>query len=169
VKPAGVVLAIALAFAMDTTLTRFVRGIPAVDLLLVVVVYVALTSGPVIGLLAGAVAGLAQDYGISNGIIGIGGLAKTTVGFLAGVLGTQFIVVQPLPRFVTFFGATVLNQAITIGLGVLLELRALGSPYADVAAEALANATIGVVVFQLAEFLTGAPDERGTTRGGVRR
>ena len=34
-----------------------------------------------------------------RGVIGIGGLAKTIVGFLAGIIGTQFIVAQPLPRF----------------------------------------------------------------------
>ena len=39
-------------------------------------VFVGLSSGPVAGLLTGAVAGLVQDYGLSNGVIGIAGLAK---------------------------------------------------------------------------------------------
>ena len=167
-KAAGVMLAIVVAFALETTLSRFVRGIPAVDLLLVVVVYLALNSGPVTGLLAGAVAGLVQDYGVSNGIIGIGGLAKTIVGFLAGVIGTQFIVAQPFPRFVVFFGATVLSRAVTIGLGVLLDQRVFGSPYADVATEAFVNAIVGVVVFQLAELVPGAVERKGTSRTRVR-
>ena len=55
---------------------------------------------------AGTLGGLVQDA-LSSGVIGIGGLAKTIVGFLAGVVGTQFIVAQPLPRFVVFFGATI--------------------------------------------------------------
>ena len=50
------------------------------DLVLVVVVYVALTTGPVSGMLAGSVAGLIQDA-LSSGVIGIGGLAKSIVGF----------------------------------------------------------------------------------------
>jgi hypothetical protein len=75
----------------------------AVDLVLVVVVYVALTSGPATGLLSGTFAGLAQDA-LSSSVIGIGGLAKTLVGFLAGIIGTQFIVTASLPRFVVFFG-----------------------------------------------------------------
>ena len=82
------------------------RGTVAVDLVLVVVVYVALTFGPATGLLSGTLAGLVQDA-LSSGIIGIGGLAKTLVGFLAGIIGTQFIVTAPLPRFVVFFAATV--------------------------------------------------------------
>ena len=111
VKAAGVILAVAAALALQTTLARFVvRGTVAVDLVLVVVVYVALTSGPVTGLLSGHFAGLVQDA-LSSGVIGIGGLAKTIVGFLAGIIGTQFIVAQPLPRFVVFFGATVLHAA----------------------------------------------------------
>src|SRR5215831_13403540 len=96
-------LAVVVALAAQTTLTRFlVRGPVAVDLVLVVVVYVALTSGPVTGLLSGTFAGLVQDA-LSSGVIGIGGLAKTVVGFLAGVIGTQFIVTHSLPRFVVFF------------------------------------------------------------------
>src|ERR1041385_5816687 len=96
-------LAIAFAFALETTLLRFIRGVPAMDLLLVVVIYVGLTSGPVMGLVAGTIAGLVQDYALANGVIGINGLAKTVVGFFSGVVGTQFIVAQPLPRFVVFF------------------------------------------------------------------
>ena len=81
---------------------------------------------------------------LSTGVIGIGGLAKTVVGFLAGIIGTQFIVARPLPRFLVFFAATVLHQTITIGLGVVLGLRPFGSPYAAVAGQALGNAVVGI-------------------------
>src|SRR5262245_26363756 len=128
-RAAGVVLATALALALQTTLARFViRGTVAVDLVLVVVVYVALTSGPVTGLLTGTFAGLVQDA-LATGIVGIGGLAKTIVGFMAGVIGTQFIVAQSLPRFVVFFGATILHAVVFIGLYVALDLRPFGTPY----------------------------------------
>ena len=53
-----------------------------IDLVLIVVVYVALKSGRSTGMLAGTVAGLIQDA-LSSGILGIGGLAKTLVGFLS--------------------------------------------------------------------------------------
>jgi len=169
VKTAGVILAIALALVLQTTLTRFiVRGTVAVDLVLVVVVYVALSSGSVTGLLAGTVAGLIQDS-LSTGLIGIGGLAKTLVGFLSGIIGTQFIVARPLPRFVVFFAATVLHQAVTIGLGVLLGLRPFGTPYAAVAGQAFGNAVVGVAAFQLVELLPGAVERRRTARSRLRR
>ena len=65
----GVILAtVAVALALQTTLARLVvRGTVAVDLVLVVVVYVALTSGPATGLLTGTFAGLVQDALSSGG------------------------------------------------------------------------------------------------------
>jgi rod shape-determining protein MreD len=169
VKVVGIALAIALALALQTTLARFVlRGTVAVDLVLVVVVYVALTSGPVTGLLTGSVAGLVQDA-LSSGIIGIGGLAKTVVGFLAGVIGTQFIVAQPLPRFVVFVAATGLHALIFMGLYALLDVRHFGAPYAAVGGQALGNAIVGVLAFQLVELLPGAVERRRMQRTRLRR
>jgi len=169
VKAAGVILAVAAALALQTTLARFiVRGTVAVDLVLVVVVYVALTMGPAAGLLAGALAGLVQDA-LSSNVIGIGGLAKTLVGFLAGIIGTQFIVVHTLPRFVVFFSATVLYAVVFMGLYELLDLRHFGTPYAAVAGQAVGNAVVGVVLFQLVELLPGAMERRRAQRGRIRR
>jgi rod shape-determining protein MreD len=164
-----VVLATVLALALQTTLTRFiVRGTVAVDLVLVVVVYAALTTGPVTGLLTGTFAGLVQDA-LSSGVIGIGGLAKTVVGFLAGIIGTQFIVAQPLPRFVVFFAATALHAVLFIGLYELLDLRTFGTPYGAVLGQALGNAIVGVVAFQVAELLPGAMERRRASRTRIRR
>jgi rod shape-determining protein MreD len=169
VRAAGVILAVVAALALQTTLARFlVRGTFGLDLVLVVVVYVALTSGPATGLLSGAFAGLIQDA-LSSSVIGIGGLAKTIVGFLAGIIGTQFIVAQPLPRFVVFFAATVVHAVIFMGLYVLLDLRHFGTPYAAVAVQATANAVAGVVAFQLGEMLPGAVERRRGAKSRLRR
>lgn len=169
-RAVGVVVATALAIALQSTLAQFViRGTVAVDLVLVVVVYAALVAGPVTGLLGGTFAGLVQDT-LSTGVIGIGGMAKTVVGFLAGIIGTQFIVAQSLPRFVVFFGATILHAVISIGLYELLNLAEFGTPYAAVAGQATANALIGVVAFNLADLLPGAIERRRAAgRTGLRR
>jgi rod shape-determining protein MreD len=169
VKTAGVILAVGIALALQTTLSRLlVRGAVAVDLVLVVVVYVALTFGPVTGLLTGTFAGLIQDA-LASGILGIGGLTKTVVGFLAGVIGTQFIVTQTLPRFVVFFMATLLHAVIFMGLYVLLDLRHFDSPYGAVAGQAVGNALVGVVAFQLVELLPGAVERRRLQKTRPRR
>ena len=169
-RAAGVLLATVLALALQTTLTRFiVRGTVAVDLVLVVVVYAALTTGPVTGLLTGTFAGLVQDA-LSSGVIGIGGLAKSVVGFMAGIIGTQFIVAQPLPRFVVFFAATLLHAVLFIGLYELLDLRTFGAPYGAVVGQGLGNAIVGVVAFQVAELLPGAMERRrSSSRTRIRR
>jgi len=168
VKAAGIIVGVAAALALQTTLARYVRGTVAVNLVLVAVVYVALMLGPVTGLLTGAFAGLVQDA-LSTGIIGIGGLAKTLVGFLTGIIGTQFIVAQPVPRFCVFFGATLLHELVFIGLYTLLDLRHFGTPYAAVARQAAGNAVVGVVAFQLVEFLPGAVERRRATKSRLRR
>jgi rod shape-determining protein MreD len=169
VKAAGAILAVAVALALQTTLARFlVRGSVAVDLVLVAVVYVALSSGPVTGMLTGTFAGLIQDA-LSSGVIGIGGLAKTIVGFLAGVIGTQFIVAQPLPRFVVFFSATLLHAVIFMGLYILLDMRQFDTPYAAALGQAVGNAVVGVVAFQLVELLPGAVERRRARSSRLRR
>ena len=168
-KTAGAILAVAAALVLQTTLARFfVRTSVTLDFVLVVVVYVALTLGPSAGLLTGALAGLIQDA-LSTSLIGIGGLAKTLVGFLAGIVGTQFIVVHSLPRFVVFFAATVVHAVVFMGLYAVLDLRHFGTPYAAVAGQAAGNALVGVVAFQLVELLPGAVERRRAEKSRPRR
>ena len=152
------------ALALQTTLAGLViRGTAAIDLVLIVVVYIALKSGPVTGLLAGTVAGLIQDA-LSNPILGIGGLAKTMVGFLAGLLATQFILNGPLPRFVLIVMATALHATIFMGLYVLLDLRQFPDPIPAVIGQAIGNGFVGVVGFQLLEWVPGFVDRRRAGR-----
>jgi rod shape-determining protein MreD len=164
VRIIGAGAAILVALVLQTTLAGLViRGTAALDLVLIVVVYIALKAGPVPGVVAGTVAGLIQDA-LSNPILGIGGLAKTIVGFLAGVLGTQFILTGPLPRLVMLVMATVLHAAIFMGLYVLLDLRQFPNPVPSVIGQALGNGFVGVVTFQLIEWLPGFVDRRRAGR-----
>lgn len=168
-KAVAIALGIVVALALQTTLTRYLMGgRVAVDLVLVAVVYASLVGGPVAGLITGTIAGLTQDA-LSLGIIGIGGLAKTVVGFLAGILGQQFIVAHSAVRFVVFFGSTVLHAAIFIGLYQLLGQRSFDNSYGVVAGQAVANAVIGVVVFKLTELMPGAVERRRMGRTRIRR
>ena len=159
-KAFGVLIAIALALALQTTLARFlVGGTAALDLVLVVVVYVALTSGPVTGMLAGSLAGIVQDA-MSSGVIGVGGLANSIVGFLAGVIGQQFLVTAALPRLLIFLAATVVHAAVFMGFYMLLGLRSFSSPWAAVTSQALGNAAVGLIGFAIVESLPGAVERR---------
>ena len=163
-RSAAALAAILIAIALQTTLGSLLfRGNTAIDIVLIVVVFVAIKSGPVTGLLAGTVAGLVQDA-LSSGILGIGGLAKTIVGFGSGVLGTQFIVTAPLPRFLLLLLATGLHAAIFMGLYTLLNLRQFPAPYSSIVAQALGNAFVGVVAFTVIEWFPGFVDRRRAGR-----
>ena len=163
-KAVVIVIAIALALALQTTLARFVvSGTAAVDLVLVIVVYVALTRGSAGGMLAGSAAGLIQDA-LSSGVIGIGGLAQSIVGYAAGMVGQQFIMTAALPRFVLFMAATALHALVFIGLYVLLGLRMFPSPWVAVASQAVGNAAVGVIGFTIVESLPGVIERRRTAK-----
>jgi rod shape-determining protein MreD len=166
VRAVGALAAIAVALALQTTLDRFVvRGAASVDLVLVAVVYVALTRGPVGGMLAGSLAGLLQDV-LSAPLIGVGGLAKSVVGFFAGALGQQFIVTAALPRLVMFVAATVVHAAVFMGLYLALGMRSFPSPWRAVAGQALANALVGMVAFTVIEAVPGFVERRRMGKRG---
>jgi rod shape-determining protein MreD len=169
VKLLRVLGTIGLALALQTTLARFlVHGSIGVDLVLIAVVYLGLSTGPVVGMISGSVAGLAQDA-LASGVVGIGGLAKTVVGYLTGLIGTTFIMTQTVPRFLTFFAATVVQAAVTLGLNFLLERGVWDIPYAAVIAQAIGNALLGVVLFQLTEALPVVLERRRAMGRGRRR
>ena len=150
-KTVGVLIAVALALALQTTLAQLlVGGTAAIELVLVAVVAVALTTGPVGGMLAGSVAGLIQDS-LSTGVLGIGGLAKSVIGFVAGAISQQFILTSALPRFLMFVGATIVHEACFQALYSLVDARPFRLVYSAVLAQALINGVIGVVAFMVVE------------------
>ncbi len=146
---------IALALVLQTTLARFVIGGGfRVDLILIAVVYLALTAGPVTGLWVGSVGGIAQDL-LSGGIVGVSGLAKTIVGFLVGVMGTQFIVVELLHGFLFFLVANLAHSVCFHGLYVMLDSGGTVPPLSAMLGEMLINSVVGVMLMQL---ITLGPD-----------
>ncbi len=168
-KTAGVLVALAAALALQTTLAGLtIRGAGSVNLVLVAVVYVALAYGPVTGLLAGTAGGLAQDA-LAGAIVGIGGLSKTLIGFVVGVLSAQFIVSQPLPRFVMFVGATFVHELCFQALYALVESRGVSMQYSAVFTQAIVNGVIGIVAFQVVEVGPGLLQGRRARRSSLSR
>ncbi len=163
-RTAGVLAALAAAIVLQATLSgMWLSAGTRVNLVLVAIVYVALAFGAVTGLLAGTAGGLAQDA-LAGGIVGIGGLSKTIVGFFVGVLGAQFIVSQPLPRFVMFVGATFVHELCFQAVYALVESHAFTMQYRAVLLQALVNAAIGVLAFQLVEGAPGLLQRRQERR-----
>lgn len=161
---AGVVAALAVALVLQTTVTGVIRGAVPVDLVLVVVVSAALAFGPMTGLLAGTVGGLVQDA-LSSGVLGMGGLAKTLVGFAAGRFATQFIVTATVPRLLIFAAATVAHAVLFMGLYTLLGLRSFPDPVPSVAVQAVGNAVVGVVGVRAVDAVPRLLERRRASRG----
>jgi rod shape-determining protein MreD len=151
VKTVVVVLGLAGALVAQATLSGlYVGGGLSVNLVLVAVVYVALAYGAVSGLLAGAITGLVQDA-LGGGIVGIGGMTKTLIGFLVGVLAAQFNLSTLMPRLVMFVAATFVHELMFAGLQVIAGGRAFGVKLSVVLLQALVNGLIGVLAFLLVE------------------
>lgn len=166
-KAVVVVLALAGALALQTTLAGLtIGGGISVNLVLVAVVYIALAHGPVAGLLAGSVGGIIQDA-LAGGIIGIGGLSKTIVGFAVGVLGAQFIVAQPIPRFVIFFGATIVHELCFKTLYALVESREFSLRWVPLLTLSAVNAVVGIIAFQVVELAPGLLQRREARRDRI--
>jgi rod shape-determining protein MreD len=159
-RAAGVLIALAVALVLQSTLAGMtMAGGTLVNLVLVAVIYVALTYGPVTGLLAGTAGGLAQDA-LAGGIVGIGGMSKTLVGFFVGVVGAQFIVSQSLPRFLIFIGATFIHELCFQALYALVETRGFMMDYSGTLAQAAVNGAVGILAFQSVELGPGMMQRR---------
>jgi len=160
VKTAVVIVAVVGALTLQTTLSGMLAGgAIAVNLVLVAVVYVALAFGPVTGLLAGMGGGLAQDA-LAGGIVGLGGMTKTVIGFFVGVLSTQFNLSTTVPRLVMFVAATVVHQVAFEGMHALIGGRPFGVQWSATLIQALANGLLGIVAFFIVEQGPGALQRR---------
>jgi rod shape-determining protein MreD len=156
VKAVSVLATVIVAVVLQMTLARFaVGGRWLFDLVLVGVVYAALLWGPVAGMLAGTIGGLLEDM-LSAQIIGVGGLAKTVVGFAAGTVGAQFIVTQPSARVLVVAVASLAQRVLILALYALIDQRWSGVPWTAMLGETTLNVLCGWFVFQATEMLPGA-------------
>ena len=164
-KVFAVLLAVIVALLFQTTLAGMsFEAATLVNFVLIAVVYVALAFGAMAGLMTGAAGGLVQDA-IAGGIVGIGGLSKTLVGFVVGVLGAQFIVSQPFARFVMFVTATVQHDLCFQALSALVNAHSIRIVWTTVFTQATINGLIGVLCFQIVEGAPGLMQRREARRG----
>lgn len=166
-KAAAVVLVLVGALALQTTLSGMLTGgTIAVNLVLVAVVYLALSYGAVTGTLTGMVGGLAQDA-LAGGIVGLGGITKTVIGFVVGVLGAQFNLTTTVPRLVMFVAATFVHQIVFEGMYALLGGRPFAFQWSALLIQALANALIGIMAFLVVEKGPEAAQRRRAGRSSL--
>jgi len=164
-KLTSVLVTALLALLLQVTLARYtVGGRVVFDVVLVGVVFAALQWGPVAGILAGTVSGLLQDV-LAGEVVGVGGLAKTIIGFAAGVVGTQFVLARPQARMLIVAVGTVVHRLLIVSVHALIEQHWPGVPWRALLIETVINAVVALVAFQL---VTGLPGMFSRQRQGRR-
>jgi rod shape-determining protein MreD len=154
-KLMSVVATIVVAVVLQVTFARYmVGGRWVFDLVLVGVLYASLQWGPVAGMMAGTLGGLTQDV-LSNSIVGVGGLVKTVVGFAAGALGSQFVVVRPQARMVIVAISTLVHRVLLYGIAGLIALEWPALSWSALLWETAINSLCAVIAFHLAEAAPG--------------
>jgi rod shape-determining protein MreD len=117
------------------------------DLPLLITIYFGLSRrNPSTGLLLGMVIGLLQDS-LSKTPLGLFGIAKTLIGFVASSIGGKLDTEHPAARFALTGVFFALHQGIIVLVQRLL--LAHSEPWFTVrlAIAALVNATVGVVLY----------------------
>jgi rod shape-determining protein MreD len=147
VKAPVMMAAVVIGVVAQVTLARYtVGGTWVFDLVLVGVVFAALQGGPVAGLWSGTIGGLLQDV-LSGEVAGLGGLAKTLVGCLAGYIGAQFVMTRVSGRALVVTVATVVHRLLMLALVSLIDQRWPGIAWGAMLAEVVINTAVAFVVF----------------------
>lgn len=102
------------ALVLQAWLPRIVGNFDWFDLPFVITVYFALgRRSPIQGTLMGAILGIFEDA-LSHHAIGVNGIAKSVVGFLAASVGVRIDVENHIIRLVLNFLLSLLSSAICI-------------------------------------------------------
>ena len=150
-KTFHVALAILGAFLAQTLVGRYVASSRTYfDLFLLAASAFGLTSGRLTGMVAGTAGGLVQDA-FSGGILGVNGFSKTTVGYVAGVLGNRLIIRGSVARFAFFALASLVDLVILILIGVAVEKPLVWGEGAKAIYVCVGNGILGTVILGLEE------------------
>lgn len=112
-----------------------------------VVLYFALTRGEVFGACMGTICGLVQDS-FSLGVFGVGGLAMTTMGFMAGYISRKINVTPFLRNVVFIFVMLSLELGLWAFLYSYIFVEKLYTRRGILLLQPLVTAVIGSIIFR---------------------
>lgn len=143
-----------LALVLQAFLHKYGRWSELVDLPLLVTIYFGVSRrNPVSGMLLGAVIGILQDALGHDSPIGMYGIAKTFVGYVASSVGARIDTEHPVSRFGLIFILFHFHQAVL----TLTDRLLLNQPAAfftpRLLVDSLVTAGIGVALFALLDRL----------------
>jgi len=149
VHPAILTVAVLAALLLQTFLPLKLPLARLMDFPLLIVIYFALMRcDKVFGIALGTGLGLLQDA-LSHGYIGIFGIAKAIVGYLAASAGTRVELESLVARTVLTGVFVLVHNLCLAGLQhVLLEVPPPLQPLATASA-VLVNVALGLIIFQI--------------------
>jgi rod shape-determining protein MreD len=137
------------ALVLQAWLPRMLGRFSYMDLPVLVTIYFALNRrSPIHGSVLGALLGMAQD-GLTQGAIGIHGIASTVCGFLAASIGIRIVVENNIIRMFLNFVFTLMAGAIVLFVTRILLGLHMQVNWLDEVLRAVGNAVIGLVLFPL--------------------
>jgi rod shape-determining protein MreD len=146
-----------LALVVQAFLHKFGGKAEYLELPLLVTLYFGLSRrNPISGLLLGTVIGLLQD-GLSHMPIGLYGIAKTFVGYLASTIGARVDVEHPLSRFGFTFLFFHFHQAVLATTEWLLLAQRPQYISGKLLVASLVNSLVAVALFPLLDHLRKQP------------
>lgn len=141
------------ALVLQAWLPRLLGQYAWFDLPLVVTVYFALgRRSPVQGTTMGAIMGIFEDA-LTHHPIGINGIAKTVVGFLAASVGVRIAVENQTIRLILNFLLSLLSSAVVIFIYRFLLGLEFQWQWLSEAFRAIGNSIIAMVLFPLLDRL----------------
>ncbi len=137
------------ALVLQAWLPRVLGRYAWFDLPLVVTVYFALgRRSPIQGTLMGGALGIFEDA-LTHHAIGINGIAKTVVGFLAASVGIRIDVENHTIRLILNFLLSLLSSGIYVFIYRILLGLTLDWSWIDELFKAIGNSVVALVLFPL--------------------
>ena len=142
-----------LAIFIQVFVSRPLASIKIFDLPLLVTIFFAVARRrPVPGLITGAAIGTMQDVFLGS-FVGLNGIAKTIIGYLASSLGVRIDVENPGSRFLMTFAFCMLHRIAYM----IIDRGLVGGNepwyWTHTLVSALANGVLSVVLFALLDRL----------------
>jgi rod shape-determining protein MreD len=149
----AIIIVTVLALVLQALLPVYLRRAELLELPLLVTIYFGISRrNPSTGLLLGMVIGILQDS-LSHKPLGLNGIAKTLVGYLASSIGGRIDTEHPISRFaltVVFFGV---QQAVIVLVRRVLLAQPERLFSMQLLIAAAVNGVIAVALFLLLDRL----------------
>jgi rod shape-determining protein MreD len=151
--PAVAILVPLAAVLLQALLPRPFPRLSILELPLIVTVFFAVSRrNPVAGTLTGAAIGLLQDA-LTNQPIGVNGMAKSVIGYIAASIGIQIDVENLSTRLLINFAFSILNSVLLF----LVNRRLLGLPdfhllWMHELIRAAINTIVALPIFYMLDF-----------------